>query len=120
MITVVIIFNLSLAIACLYGAKRMGQLRFALARAADALIAAEQATARALSPAPSAIEGLGDRCFNLRQCYQELELRLGRVQRLMALLGMTRWVWQVYGRRSKHLQRITANPPRTARPKVSL
>jgi hypothetical protein len=115
MITVVVIFNLLLAIACLYVARRIWQLKFALAKATDALVSAEQATTRMLSPTPGAMSLVGDRCIEVRQRYQDVELRLLRVQKLLALLGMTRWVWQIYGKRSKHLQQLTPTPPQTKR-----
>lgn len=106
MVIVVILFNLILAIACLYVAWRIGQLRSALAKAADAMISAERATHRVLAGAPRGILRGQTGIYQLRQQYQHLELRLQRVQKILSLLGLTKVVWQWYGRSAATTRRL--------------
>jgi hypothetical protein len=99
MVTVVITINMLIASGCLYVAWQVWKLRIALSRAADGLIAAERATAQVLSGAPQGI-GRGETgVYQLRQQYQQLEIKLQRVQQILKLLGLGQLVWQWYGRK---------------------
>jgi ParB-like chromosome segregation protein Spo0J len=99
MVAVVIVLNLLIGVGCLVVARRVWKLRSALSKAADALISAERATDKVLSGAPRGI-GKGETGVrSLRRQYQNLEVKLLRVQQILKLLGLGQLVWQWYGKR---------------------
>jgi hypothetical protein len=103
MVAVVIVLNLLIGVGCLVVARRVWKLRSALSKAADALISAERATHNVLSGAPQGI-GKGETGVrSLRRQYQNLEVKLLRVQQILKLLGLGQLVWQWYGNRSRLL-----------------
>jgi hypothetical protein len=109
MVIVVIGINLLIAILCLYAARQVWQLRQILSRAADALTMAERNTHAVLAGAPAAIAQRQGGTHQLRQQYRRLELQLLNAQKILALTGLSRFVWQWYTRRT--LQRRTAALP---------
>jgi hypothetical protein len=103
MVTVVIVLNLLIATGCLYVAWQVWKLRSALSKASDALVSAERATHSVLSGAPQGI-GRGETgVYHLRQQYQQLEVKLLRVQQILKLLGLGQLVWQWYGKKLPNL-----------------
>jgi hypothetical protein len=99
MVAVVIVLNLLIGVGCLVVARRVWKLRSALSKAADALLSAERATHKVLSGAPRGI-GKGETGVrSLRRQYQNLEVKLLRVQQILKLLGLGQVVWQWYGKR---------------------
>jgi hypothetical protein len=99
MVAVVIVLNLLIGVGCWVVARRVWKLRSALSKAADALVSAERATHRVLSGAPRGI-GKGETGVrSLRRQYQNLEVKLLRVQQILKLLGLGQVVWQWYGKR---------------------
>lgn len=98
MVTVVVILNLLIALLCLYVAWRMWQLRRVLAKATDALIAAEHSTHQVLSDAPEfVLRGQGG-VAHLRKQYLRAALQLQKAQQILTLLGLGQFVWKRYGR----------------------
>lgn len=96
MITTVLIFNVLIASLCFYAAWRLWQLQKALAKAADALIAAEKSTHSVLHPAPrSVIRGQQGTAIARLQ-YQKAAVQLEKAQKLLALLGLGQVVWRQY------------------------
>lgn len=91
---VVVGLNVLIAVGCLWGAWKVWRMKRSLARAADALIAAEQVTHRVLHRAPAAIMGgqLGSR--ELRHYYRQLKPQLRQAQQVLALIGMGQVLWQ--------------------------
>ncbi|MBE9125594.1 MULTISPECIES: hypothetical protein [unclassified Coleofasciculus] len=88
MVTVVVVFNVLISLLGFYVAWRVWKLRRVLARAADIVAAAERSTYAVLHGTPKTIyrgqlgvEGLRDR-------YQQLEVQLQRVQRVLLILGL--------------------------------
>jgi hypothetical protein len=100
MVYIVITLNLLIASLCFYVAWRLWTLKLALTSAADALVVAERATHRVLSPAPGAVIKRQEGIYHLRQHYHRLEIKLERVQKILSLLGLGRFVWQWYMQRS--------------------
>ncbi|WP_416667557.1 hypothetical protein [Egbenema bharatensis] len=96
MVTVVLIFNSLLALLCLYVAWQVCRLRNALANVADALIAAEHTTHRVLHNAPHHISKRQACTYQLRRDYYHLTLQMQKVQQVLALLGLGRFLWQQY------------------------
>lgn len=102
MVTVVLIFNLLMALLCGYVAWRVWQLRNALAKIADALTVAEQTTHEILWDAPQGIAQQQIRTYQLRQDYTRLILQLQKTQQVLALLGLGQLVLRRYQRNSKN------------------
>ncbi|MBD3880833.1 hypothetical protein IFO70_03595 [Phormidium tenue FACHB-886] len=115
MVTVVIGINLLIAVFCLYAAWQVWKLQKILARAADALTVAERSTYAVLAGAPAAIASGQAGTNNLRQQYRRLELQLLKAQKILALTGLSRFVWQWYTRRSLSRTRPKARPARRNR-----
>ena len=102
--TVVLIFNILLALLCLYVAWQVCRLRTALANIADALVIAEQTTHQVLCQAPQCISRRQVRAYQLRQDYQQLTLQMQKMQQVLALLGLGQLMFQRY-RRNRRVQR---------------
>ena len=100
MVTVVIGINLLIAALCLIAAWQVWKLQKILARAADALTIAERRTYAVLAGAPKAIAQGQVGTNRLREQYHHLELQLLKAQKILALTGMSRFVWEWYSRRS--------------------
>jgi hypothetical protein len=113
MVTVVLIFNLLLALLCGYIAWQVLRLRSALAKVADALTVAEQTTHEILWNAPQGITQQQIRTYQLRQDYTRLMLQLQKTQQVLALLGLGQFVLRRYPRNSQNLkQRIVRSQRR--------
>ncbi|MBD2461758.1 hypothetical protein H6G89_11925 [Oscillatoria sp. FACHB-1407] len=90
MVTVVVILNSLIGLACLYAAWRVWRLKRTLAAIADVLIIAERNTHQVLHGAPDAIVKGQLGVYQLRQQTQQLQ----KVQQIMALVGLGRSLWQ--------------------------
>lgn len=99
MVTVVIALNGLITLLCLYAAWRVWKLRRVLAAAADALILAEKNTHAVLANAPRGIGTKQQGTRQLRQQYRQLEMQLLKAQQALELAGLSRFVWQWYGKR---------------------
>jgi hypothetical protein len=99
MVTVVVVLNLLISLLCLYGAWWVWNLRRSLAAATKVLTDAERSTYAVLHGAPNAISQgqLGSR--GLRDRYQQLELQLQQVQKVLGLLGLVQSFWRSQSRR---------------------
>ncbi len=111
MVTVVIGINLLIAVLCLYAAWQVWKLQKILARAADALTTAERCTYAVLAGAPNAIARGQVSTNRLRQQYRNLELQLLKAQQILALTGLSRFVWQWYTRRGLQRRMNSAQLP---------
>ncbi|MBW4661277.1 MAG: hypothetical protein KME15_21600 [Drouetiella hepatica Uher 2000/2452] len=99
MVTPVIVMNLLIALFCLYAARKVWRLSKNLAIAADALVRAEESTHAVLSGAPAAISRGQVGTQELRQQYRQLELQIHQAQKILALTGLSQFVWRWYTRR---------------------
>ena len=98
MVTVVVILNLLITLLCLYVAWRMWQLRRVLAKATDALIAAEHSTHKVLNDAPEFVLRGQTGVAHLRKQYLRAAVQLQKAQQILTLLGLGQFVWKRYGR----------------------
>lgn len=96
MLTAVLLLNLLIAALCWYVTWRIWQWRRALARATQALTVAERHTYHVLHHAPAAIQQRQNNLQQLRLQYQQVVLRLQQAKQILALLGLGRFVWQLY------------------------
>lgn len=94
MITLVITFNLLLALGCFYLAWKVWQFRRAVATTADVLLLAEKNTHAVLHGAPDAILKGQMGTHQLRQSYQRLEPQYQQVRRALTLLSLGQTVWR--------------------------
>lgn len=117
MLTLVVTFNLLLALGCFYLAWKVWQFRRAIATVTDALLTAERHTHAVLHGAPNAIlKGqIGTR--QIRQSYQKLEPQYQQVRRALALLSVGQTVWSQRARLpfSNLPQRSLRMPPNRVR-----
>lgn len=90
MVAVVVVLNVLLALYGIQLARQMWGLRQALARAADALILAEQNTHSVLSGAPEAIRKQQLTAHQLREKYQQLEPKFRQARQALIVLGLGR------------------------------
>ncbi|WP_088892823.1 hypothetical protein [Leptolyngbya ohadii] len=96
MVITVVALNILIASLGFYVAWRLLQLRRALAKAADALIAAERSTHSALHDAPRfVLKGQGG-VAQARHQYRKAAIQLEKAQKLIALLGLGQVVWRQY------------------------
>lgn len=102
MLTVVLIGNGLIGIACLWVAWQLWHLKATLANVADTLLSVERAVYDVLHPAPGYILKGQAGMHQLRQNYQKLEPQFERLERALALLGVGQLLWR---RRSLLLQR---------------
>jgi environmental stress-induced protein Ves len=108
MVTVILMFNLLIALGCLYVAWRVWQLRRVLVRVTATLTIAERSTHRVLYGAPNKILRGQTGVYQLQQQYQQVALQLQKAQQILALLGMGQLVWQRYRRAPSARRAATA------------
>jgi len=94
MLTVVLVFNLLVALICLYAALQVWRLRLSLAKVTDTLESIERSTHEVLDGAPEAIVKGQMGVYQLRQKYQQIGPQLQQVQKALALLSVGQFVWQ--------------------------
>lgn len=94
MITLVLISNGLIGIACLLVAWQLWQLKATLAAVADALLSVERAVYDVLHPAPGYILKGQAGMHQLRQNYQKLEPQFERLERALALMGVGQMLWK--------------------------
>lgn len=94
MLTLVITFNLLLALGCFYLAWKVWRFRQTIATVADALLLAEKNTHAVLHSAPDAILKGQIGTYQLRQSYQRLEPQYQQVRRALTLLSLGQTVWR--------------------------
>lgn len=109
MVTLVVILNLIISVLCLYVARQVWNVRLALAAATKALTDAERNTHKTLSGAPNAISQGQLGVKGMRESYQQLEVQLQQVQRVVVLLGLVQKIWSGQSRR---VRRPKANSKR--------
>jgi hypothetical protein len=97
MVTLVVIFNLVLALLNFYIAWRIWQIRRVLVGVTHTISAAERNTRGGLQGAPRAIAQGEKGTRGLRQQYQRLQLQLERLGQILALIGLGQ---QILRRRS--------------------
>lgn len=102
--TVVLIFNVLLALLCLYVTWQVCRLRAALTNIADTLIIAEHVTHQVLHKAPRCISTRQTGAYQLRQNYQVLTLQMQKIQQILTLLGLGQLVLRQY-QQSRGIQR---------------
>ncbi|UBF24598.1 hypothetical protein K9N68_23375 [Kovacikia minuta CCNUW1] len=88
MLTVVLVLNGLIGLACLWVAWWLWRLKNQLSRAADNLIAAEKAVYRVLYRAPEHITRGQTGTHRLRRNLAQLEPQLQQIQQLMTLLNV--------------------------------
>lgn len=93
MLTLVVTFNLLLALGCFYLAWKVWRFRRAIAAVTDALLTAERRTHAVLHGAPNAILKGQIGTHQLRQSYQKLAPQYQQVRRALALLSVGQTVW---------------------------
>lgn len=94
MVTVVVVINLALALMLFYVAWRVWQLRLRLERWADKIAAFERKLNTVLPKAPEAISAGRLTIHQLRQSNKPLDVKLLRVQQILALLNIGQQIWQ--------------------------
>jgi hypothetical protein len=99
MVTTIVVVNLFIALLCLYAARKIWRVGKILASVADTLTVAERNTHAVLGNAPEQIIRGQLTMHQLRQQYQRLESQLQRAQQVLALTGLSQWVWLWYTRR---------------------
>ncbi len=87
MVTAVIVINILISLFCFYLVRRLCKIRRQVARAANAVLAAERHTHRVLHRAPQAIIKGQHGTGNLREKYQHLQQQLNQVQTIITLLN---------------------------------
>ena len=88
MVTIVVVLNVLISLLCLYVAWQVWNLRRTLAAVVDALTIAERNTYAVLHGAPNAIYKGQLGVHGLRERYQQLELQLQQVQKVLTVLGL--------------------------------
>ncbi len=88
MVTVVVVLNVLISLLCLYVAWQVWNLRRTLAVVVDAITIAERNTYAVLHGAPNAISKGQLGVHGLRERYQQLELQLQQVQKVLTVLGL--------------------------------
>jgi len=115
MLTVVLIINGVIGLACLFIAWRLWTLKNQLAQTADTLTSVERKVHRVLYRAPEYIQRGKSSTHQLRQSLQHLEPQLQRMQQLMSLLSIGQLLWQrrfVLSQRPKSSGRSMSRPAR--------
>ncbi|WP_052128697.1 hypothetical protein [Neosynechococcus sphagnicola] len=109
MLAIVLIFNFSIALACLYATWQVWHLRRTLAQVTASLHTIERDTYALLHAAPAAIaQGqIGTR--HLRRQYQKLQPQLQQAQQLLAILSLGQWFY-------RQLRSLQGPPTRLLRP----
>ncbi len=98
MITVVVVLNVLISLLCLYVARQVWNLRRSLAATADVLTLVERNTHNVLYGAPQAISQGQLGVHSLRGRYQQLELQLQQVQKVLTVLGLVQSFWRAQSR----------------------
>ncbi|BAZ42253.1 hypothetical protein NIES4101_82210 [Calothrix sp. NIES-4101] len=98
MVELVIIINILLALILLHLAGRLWRIRLSLAKAANALVAAERSTHTVLAQAPNFIYVGQRNISNLRLRNQVLELQIQQLRQVLSLLLLISQIWQRYFR----------------------
>lgn len=88
MVTVVVVLNVLISLLCLYVAWQVWNLRRTLAAVVNAIAIAERNTYTVLHGAPNAIYKGQLGVHGLRERYQQLELQLQQVQKILTVLGL--------------------------------
>jgi hypothetical protein len=88
MVTLVVIFNLLLALLNFYVAWRVWRMRRVISGVTHIITVAERNTRGGLQVAPRAIAKGESGTKALRQQYQRLELQLERLGQILALIGL--------------------------------
>lgn len=94
MVTVVVVINLALALMLFYVAWRVWQLRLRLERWAGKIAASERKLNAVLPKAPEAISAGRLTIHQLRQSNKPLDVKLLRVQQVLALFNIGQQIWQ--------------------------
>lgn len=94
MVTLVVVLNTLIALVCLYVAWRIGKLRRQLAKIADTLTSAERSTNKVLSKGPKGIYKGQKGVHRLAERYQQLDVQLQQMQKVLALLSLGQKLWQ--------------------------
>ncbi len=102
---VVIVFNVMISLACLYGAWRIWKLRRVLADAANAIAAAERNIHSGLHNAPEPIYRGQIGVRGVRQHYQQLEIQWQKIQQILAVLVLMQGIWREALKRSSRRTR---------------
>ncbi len=117
MLTLVLILNALISLACLFVAWKLWNLRRVLGRVADALLAYERSTYRVLHGAPGAIAKAERGTNSARRGYRQLEAKLDaqlrQVEQVIRLLRLGQWLWQRSLRRGRVRSKVAkaAQPP---------
>lgn len=93
MVAVVLIINLIISLICLYVAGKIWRYRQILAKVADKVNAADRGTYRVLHSAPNAIIKGQKGTRSLRQKYQQLEIQIQQLQKIMVILRLGQKIW---------------------------
>lgn len=112
MVLVVCLFNLAIALACLYFTWQAWQWRRALAQAADVLVNCEISTHETLKGAPEAIRAGQLGTHQLRQQIQNLRPQIQQANQVLSVVG----AGLTFVRRRRLAQR--ANARRSPSPKA--
>lgn len=94
MVVTVVVFNFALALALLYLAWRVRQLRRRIARVANVLTVCEQRTYAALHNVPDAINIGKQGIQQLRRGREPIQLQIQQVRQVLILLGIGQRVWR--------------------------
>lgn len=94
MVTIVVIFNLIIALVLLYVAGRVWLLRQKLKRINNTLIALERSTQAALVGTPNAIYQGQTGIYQLKERNEPLQLQIQRMKQVLSLLAIGQQVWQ--------------------------
>lgn len=94
MVTIVVIFNLIIALLLLYIARRVWLIRQKLRRINNKLIAIERSTQVALSGIPNAIYQGQMGIYYLRQRNEPLQVQIQRMKQVLSLLAIGQQTWQ--------------------------
>lgn len=94
MVTIVVIFNLIIALILLYVAGRVWLIRQKLKRINNTLIAVERSTQAALAGTPNAIYQGQTSIYQLKQGNEPLELQIQRMNQVLSLLSIGQQIWQ--------------------------
>lgn len=94
MVTIVVSFNLIIALILLYVAGRVWLLRQKLKRINNTLIAIELSTQAALAGTPNAIYQGQTGIYQLKHRNEPLQLQIQRMKQVFSLLAIGQQVWQ--------------------------
>jgi hypothetical protein len=113
MLIVVVVMNTLIALLCFFVAWQIWKIRRVLRRISNTLAAVERSTHALLYNAPTAISRGEGGANLLRQRYQQLELQLQQVQKVLGLLSLGQVVWQQrlpLARRARFSKKVFSRP----------